>query len=171
MCAIYVCAYHRHPLRRIASLVGRCLTVLWKMTVAVLTPREMVTMPEMLHFVLKVRERALREGGKWKWAEFDLVEMFPNIQREDILKSLEWIAKELMRKQSFRGGISFFIAKSGIQRLDNPRQGARDSYYYFTMHDLTIYVKWYMAFNTCFLSLSSVMTHDPSYENPHRQLV
>ena len=49
----------------------------------------MAAMPEMLHFVRKVREQALREGGKWKWAEFDLVEMFPNIQREDILKSLE----------------------------------------------------------------------------------
>ena len=130
----------------------------------------MVAMPEMLHFVRRVRERALREGGKWKWAEFDLVEMFPNIQRDDILKSLKWIAKELMRQKSFSGEY-VFIARSGIRRLDNPRQGARDSYYYFTMHDLTIYVKWYMAFNTCFLSLSSVMTHDPSYENPHRQLV
>ena len=84
-----VVTYHRNPLRRLASLMGRCITVLWKMTVEVPTPGEMAAMPEMLHFVRKVREQALREGGKWKWAEFDLVEMFPNIQREDILKSLE----------------------------------------------------------------------------------
>ena len=77
-------------------------------------PLEMVAMPEMLHFIRKVHERALREGGNWKWAEFDLVEMFPNIQREDILKSLEWIAKELMRKKSFWGGVCFFIAKSEV---------------------------------------------------------
>ena len=101
------------------SLMGRCLTVLWEVTVEVLPAREMVFMPEMLHFVLKVREQALLEGGKWKMAEVNLLEVFPDIRRDDILRLLDRIAKELIRRKYFRGVILFSIASSGIRKLDN----------------------------------------------------
>ena len=84
--------------------------------------------------------------------------MFPNIPREEVLTALQWVRDQLKENITYRGGVRFYLAKSGRRKLDNMRVGARDSYRSFTFEDILHYMCWDLNFNTCFLALSSVNT-------------
>ena len=46
-----VIMYHKHPLRRVAILVGRCLTMLWREIIKVSGAKELFAMSDILPFV------------------------------------------------------------------------------------------------------------------------
>ena len=72
-----------HPLARGNQLMGRALSQFWKLVLAVLKPRELLSMRDMLQLVRQWYEAARqpRKGEKALWLELDLVEMFPRIPR------------------------------------------------------------------------------------------
>ena len=93
-----VIMYHRHPLRRVAIITGRCLTMLWQEIIKVLNPRELFAMADILPFVrsaIKQEEPHGQDGKTYWWAEYDLVEMFPNIPRAEVLTALRWVHDQL----------------------------------------------------------------------------
>ena len=49
-----VIMYHKHPLRRVAVLVGRCLTLLWREIIRVSGAKELFAMTDILPFVRSV---------------------------------------------------------------------------------------------------------------------
>ena len=156
-----VIMYHKHPLRRIAVLVGRCLTMLWREAIRVTGAKELFAMTDVLPFVRSVikNEQSQREQDvDYWWVEYDLVEMFPNIPREEVLQALQWARDELKSRLTYRGGVRFYLSKSGRRKLDNMRVGARDSFWCFAFDDVMHYMTWDLNFNTCFLALSSVFT-------------
>ena len=59
---------------------------------------------------------------------------------------------------TYKGGIRFYLSKSGRRKLDNMRVGARHSFQCFTFEDVMHYMSWDLNFNTCFLALLSVFT-------------
>ena len=78
-----VLTYACHPFQKICKLMGRALTLLWKMAVDVLQSREVVAMPQMLHVVKKMAvtggyDSVHREIMPF-WTEVDVNEMFPVI--------------------------------------------------------------------------------------------
>ena len=73
-------------------------------------------------------------------------------------KQLRWVRDEVKKKLTHRGGIRFYISKSGRRKLDNMRFGSRDSYYWFTFEDVLHYMTRDFNLNTCFLAMSSVFT-------------
>ena len=90
--------------------------------------------------------------------ELDLVEMFPNIPRDEVETALSFLHSELMKKMGETGCLNFFIARGGMRRLDNCTQGDRASFMYFTFHDVLAYTAFDIVFNTLFCASSLVFT-------------
>ena len=155
-----VIMYHKHWLRRVAILVGRCLTMLWREIIRVSRAKELFAMTDILPFVRSViqsEKSQTTQGLTYWWAEYDLVEMFPNIPREEALTAWQWVRDQPKESITYRGGVRFYLAKSGRRKLDM-RVGTRDSYWCLTFDDIMHYMCWDLNFNTCFLALSSVLT-------------
>ena len=142
-------------------LVGRCLTMLWREAIRITGAKELFAMTDVLPFVRSVikheQSQTAQEVDYW-WVEYDLVEMFPNIPREEVLQALQWARDELKSRLTYRGGVRFYLSKSGHRKLDNMRVGARDSFWCFTFEDVMHYMTWDLNFNMCFLALSSIFT-------------
>ena len=64
----------------------------------------------------------------------------------------------LKEQLTYRGGIWFYLSKSGRRELDSMRVGARDSFTCFTFEDVLHYMSRDLKFITCFPDLSSVFT-------------
>ena len=135
--------------------------MLWREIIKVLNPRELFAMADILPFVrsaIKQEEPHRQDRRTYRWAEYDLVEMFPNIPREEVLTALRWVHNQLIQRITYRGGVRFFLSKGGRRKVDNLRVGARDSFFSLTFEDVMHYMEWDLNFNTCLLALSSVMT-------------
>jgi hypothetical protein len=143
-----VLSQHKFVYRNVSKVIGRALTL------------TVVSMKELLHFVRSaVREREDPAPGQHlQWVELDLVEMFPNISREDIVPALRWLFDEVRKKKQSRGNIRFYIAKSGLRKLDNHLRGPSDSFYVLTFEVLLQYVSFDLVFNTSFICLGEILT-------------
>ena len=139
-----VLTYACHPFQKKCKLMGRALTLLWKMAVDVLKSRELIAMPQMLHTIkqwLSHVDKSPSTGtGEPFWTELDVKEMFPEIPRSDIIPALVWIHDQLNGKKKTRGPVKFYLAKDGNRRMDNTPHGSRDFFYKFTFHDVVHYV-------------------------------
>ena len=71
------------------------------MVVQYLGPSEIFRMSEILPFVRQCAQRVHqpRKNQKWIWAEFNLVEMFPNIERFLVLTALRRLHAEVLKKR------------------------------------------------------------------------
>ena len=77
--------------------MGRCLTQFWKLIIKWLVPNEMLKMTDLLDFVrdtIKQKSRT-RKNEKGIWMEVDLVEMFPNIPRDEVEQALTFLHREI----------------------------------------------------------------------------
>ena len=155
-----VITYSLHPYPRVGKLIGRCLTQFWKLVVQHLQPRELLKMTDLLGFVRQLVQSQGR-GRRHEhcvWVELDLVEMFPNIPREEVETALVYLHRELLKKMGRSSELTFFIAKGGFRRLDNCVRGDRGSFLFFTFSDVLAYTIFDMQFNTLFVAYSSVFT-------------
>ena len=81
-------------------------------------------MNDILAFVRSAIQReksqATQELTYW-WVEYDLVEMFPNVPREEVLIALHLVRDTPREQLTYRGGVRFYLSKSGRRKLDNMR--------------------------------------------------
>ena len=74
-------------------------------------------MPQMLHTIkqwLSNLPQACEEPQNTPlWTEMDVKEMFPEIPRSDIIRTLVWIHDQLKLTKKTRGPVEFYIAKDG----------------------------------------------------------
>ena len=154
-----VLAYASHPYPRIGRLVGRALTVFWKMVVKLLGPAEIISMNEMLGFVRGCAQRAKkpRKNQVWVWAEFDLVDMFPNIERPLVMQALQWLHDQVISKRAQKHPLRFFIGKGTVRKEDNCDRGDTTNYHIFNFHDLLSYIRFDLTYNTVCKVLSSIL--------------
>ena len=154
-----VLAYAAHPFPRIGKLMGRALTVFWKLVVKHLKPREMIAMTDLLKFVRTCVDQAPRprKNQSRVWIEFDLVEMFPNIERHLVIEALNRLHSEVRKKMGRRLPLCFFIAKGGNRGLDAWEKGSSADFHCFTFDDTIAYVVFDLTFNTICRILSSVV--------------
>ena len=154
-----VLAYAAHPFPRVVKLVGRALTVFWKLVVRTLCPREIISMTEILSFLRSCVSKAPRPRRNQQrfWVEFDLVEMFPNIERHLVIDALKWLHAELLRKMDRRLPLNFFIAKGGNRKLDTWEKGSSTDFYFFSFDDVLSYVIVDLKFNSICRILSSLI--------------
>ena len=89
--------------------------------------------------------------------EFDLVEMFPNIERHLVIDALKWLHAKLLRKMDRRLPLNFFIAKGGNRKLDTWEKGSSTDFYFFSFDDVLSYVIFDLTFNSICRILSSLI--------------
>ena len=99
-------------------------------------------------------------GTEFRWLEFDIKEMFPELHRDYLLPALCWIHEQVLQKRKNRGALRFFISKDGNRKLDNCSRGARDAFHAFTFSDVVHYVLFETFVGDCFLNLSSVISQN-----------
>ena len=152
----------KHPYRRLGKLIGRCLSILWKEASRVLNSREIVAMSDILHPIREWLSKLTDPppGTEFRWLEFDIKEMFPEIHRDDLLPALCWIHEQVLQKRKNRGTLRFFISRDGNRKLDNCSRGARDAFHAFTFSDVVHYVLFDTFVGDCFLNLSSVISQN-----------
>ena len=159
-----VLTYACHPFQKQCKLIGRALTLLWKMAVDVLGSVELIAVPHMLHAVKKwlsqVNTSQSAGAGMPFWTEMDVKQMFLEIPRSDIIPALVWIHDKLKEKKKTRGPVEFYLAKDGNRRMDNTAHGSRDFLYKFSFHDIVHYMLFELNVNDVFVSLSSVMSQN-----------
>ena len=152
-----VVAYASHPFPRVGRLIGRTLTVFWKLVVKHLCRAEIISMNKMLPFVRRCASTAPkpRKNQKYIWA--DLVEMFPRIGRSVVIKAMRWFHAKLLKKRSQKHPLRFFIGKGSCRQKDNCERGDRSNFYVFTFHDMLSYIRFDLQFNTVCKVLSSIL--------------
>ena len=159
-----VLTYACHPFQKICKLMGRALTLLWKMAINVLKSRELIAMPQMLHtiktWLSRIDVSRATGTGLPFWTEMDVKEMFPEIPRSDIIPALVWIHDQLKEKKKTRGPVEFYLAKDGNRKMDNTAHGSKDFFYKFTFHDVVHYMVFELHLGDIFVSLSSVMSQN-----------
>ena len=143
-----VVRHARHPLRPAARLMSRCLTLLWKHTVAQGDTIAIVGMAEINKVVQNFRD----QGSKGVRIELDVKEMFPTLpplySRDD----------RFSHRQNRGGGgtgsqIFFFhIHKGGLRSLDYLTGKAGGcTYWSFRLSDVEISLEYKLNPNDSFV--------------------
>ena len=67
------------------SLMGTALTILWKPSIKLLQPNEIIAMKDLLGSVRTWVQNIQELPGDFQWLELDIKEMFREIPRDDIV--------------------------------------------------------------------------------------
>ena len=150
-----VIQHHTHPFRQILRHLGRSLTLLWKFAARRPSSIEIVSMDQLLDFV---RTHPQTSTGQ-VWTELDLVEMFPNIPRHVIPKSVEHFWDLLCEtKPKPHTDLGFHIPKAGVKQLDHVARKSQDpAFNFLSRADLMCLLHWDSQFNDRFCHFSSVV--------------
>ena len=145
-----------HPLRPFCRKIGWCLTLLWKFAASLPSSIEIISMEEVKSFVDKLPKGESPNGF---WGELDLVEMFPNIPREKVIKATTFFWETLCKKNGWlprRSG--FMIHKGGLRTLDKLSPNSTDGdFSFFRFNDVLAFLQWELLFNDRFVHFSSIL--------------
>ena len=145
-----------HPFRRYGRLMSRCFSLIWKSACSHPSVLEFISMQELRTVV--GRWSAQYTGDCTTLAELDLVEMFPNVNRQSIPPALIFLFEHHCNTHNMRSQPTrFFIHKGGVKGLDSiahdcPRPGV----FKFSFQDVMHFVLWDLMFNDTFVMCSSV---------------
>ena len=145
-----------HPFRRYGRVISRCLTLLWKSACDHPDVLEFISMSALKHKVAAWRVQF--PGMAWLFAELDLVEMFPNIDRPSVPIAPIFFFDSLCNSKGLcPRNTRFWIHKGGVKTLDHVAcNGSKTGYYKLGFVDILHYVFWDLLFNDMFVSCSSV---------------
>ena len=148
-----------HPFKKPNKLMGRVMTLFWRLVVTVLRPCELLSMKDLLHVLARWKQscRAPRKGQKAFWLELDLVEMFPRIPRHAILPALRELVRRTQETKSTRGPIRFWVSKGRGRPADTCDIGNKCSFWELNTTDMFRFVQLDLECNTKFVCLSSIL--------------
>ena len=110
----------------------------------------------------KVRQwRSSYLGSAWLFAELDVVEMFPNIDRPSVPLALVYFFTHLCDTRGLKVNTArFSIHKGGVKALDHVACGGlQQGFYKLSFVDVMRYAFWDLLFHDLFVSCSSVFRH------------
>ena len=150
-------SYSQHPLKKLSSLIGRCLTVFIKELAKALPCCEMCSMDEVVPYNKEVESLLLqkqqqdKQGIKGRWMELDIKDMFPSINKTALREALTYIYKKfiLFRNKRVRTEIIFSIHKK-YRALDDMRSSLHKEFYQFSWSEVLIFVLWDLQCNNMF---------------------
>ena len=152
-----------NPFKKVAKLMSRCLSVLWKFVTTHQSSIEIMAMHELRGFVEKLHESQPPHGDSFL-GELDVEEMFPNNPKHLILTSVQFYWNMMCRAQHRRpNDMVVHIHKSGDKSLDHAAAPSRSqSYHKVALNDLIAFVRWDLLFNDRLVNFSSVFSHQTS---------
>ena len=144
-----------NPFKRVAKLMSRCPSVLWKFVIAHHSSIEIMVMLELRGFVKTLRESQPRHSGSL-WGELDAEEMFPNIPKHLIPTAVQFYWNMIFRAQEKRpSDLVFHIHKSSDKSLDHAAGPPRSqSYHRVPLNDLVAFIHWDLLLNDNFIDFS-----------------
>ena len=113
--------YASPPFQFFWKLMGRALTLFWKIAVNVLTSNA----PHHQTKVGTTIPNMNTDERKLLWTEMDVKEMFPEIPKPDIIPAFTGIHTQLVERKR-QGPVEFYIQKDGNRKMDNPSHVSRD---------------------------------------------
>ena len=148
-----------NPFKKVAKLMSRCLSVLWKFVTTHHSSIEIMAMHELRGFVEKLRESQSPHSDSF-WGELDVEEMFPNIPKHLIPTAVQYYWSMMCRAQHRHpNDMVFHIHKSGDKSLDHAAAPSRSqSYHKVPLNDLIAFVHWDLLFNDRLVNFSSVFS-------------
>ena len=149
-----------HALKTLCSLMGRALTVFWKLSIKFLMPREIIAMKDLLGCVRTWAQKIRDLPGDFQWLELDIKEMFPEIPRDDIVPALKHLHKKIKEKTQSSSMIYFYLSKDGCRQMDTTVSSPRATHWRFSFSDLVHFVSFDTNIEDLFLFLSSVMAQN-----------
>ena len=146
-----------NPFKRVAKLMSRCLSVLWKFVTAHHSSIEIMAMHELRGFVEMLRESQAPHSGSF-WGELDVEEMFPNIPKHLIPTAVRFYWDMMCRAQGKRpSDLVFHIHKSSDKMLDHAAGPSRSqSFHRVPLNDLIAFIHWDLLFNDRLVNFSSI---------------
>ena len=148
----------KHPYKSLSRLKRRCLSLLWKHAMPILQSAEIRAITDILHPVRKWLSLLAVPRCRYKWIEFGIKRMFPNIHREEILPALCGLHQQVAERKTTRGTLRFFISKDGNRKLDNCSKSSKEFFHGFTFSNVVCYVLFDTFVSDCFLNLSSIVS-------------
>ena len=140
------------PVKITAKLVSRSLTVLWKEAVVHCPAFEFVGLESFVDQVRAWRQKGYRGTP----TELDLVEMFPNVPREDIPVAVQFYYEQVTAARHLKTPF-FNIHKHGLRTLDFLGAQGRDSNFFsFSLSDILAYTEFELTFNDAFVFYASI---------------
>ena len=131
-----------HALKTLCSLMGRALTVFWKLSINFLMPREIIAMKDLLGCVRTWAQKIRDLPGDFQWLELDIKEMFPEIPRDDIVPALKHLHKKIKEKTQSSSMIYFYLSKDGCRQMDTTVSSPRATHWRFSFSDLVHFVSF-----------------------------
>ena len=145
-----------HPFRRYGRLMSRGLSLISKSACSHPSVWEFISMRELRTVV--GRWSAQYAGDCTTLAELDLVEIFPNVDRQSIPPALIFFFEHYCNTHNMRSQATrFFIHKGGVKGLDCIAHDCRrPGFFKFSFQDVMHFVLWDLMFNDTFVMCSSV---------------
>ena len=147
--------HNANPMRPVAQKVSRCLTLIWKFATDLDDAKEILSMQDLRHFVTRLRAHPDPHAV---WGELDIEEMFPNIPKSTIPRSIEFLWGQLCKSKGMTSGeLCFAIHRAGLRQLDHlARRGKNNAYIFLGIQDVFNFVQWDLTFNTGMTHFSSI---------------
>ena len=141
------------PVKITAKFVSRALTVLWKLAVTHCPAFEFVGLES---FVDRVREWRTR-GYTGTPTELDLVEMFPNVPRDDIPVAIQFFYDRVTEALNLGPTASFNLHRDNLRALDFfGAKSKNPSFVSFSLSDVLSYMGFELLCNDAFAFYSSI---------------
>ena len=149
-----------HPFKPAQRHLGRCLSVLWKLTASQPSSIEFVAMPELRRVIQQWRAKYCVSGSTVEGAfgELDIEEMFPNVQRSEVPTAVrQFYADACTRANAKAGDLVFALHPGGLKQLDCLRRPrTRDAYICYSITDIYCMLAIELLVNDEFVHCTSI---------------